>query len=86
MVIINPCTKIAYKYNKSFYCLVKEDITMEPVCIQKDDLLINSKRIVNVLMDSPLYFTLPVCERKAIIERVFSIIQGTYLTSNSVMS
>lgn len=59
---------------------------MEPVCIQKDDLLINSKRIVNVLMDSPLYFTLPVCERKAIIERVFSIIQGTYLTSNSVMS
>lgn len=52
---------------------------MELVSIQKDNLLLNSKRIVNVLMDSPLYFTLPVCERKAIIERVFSIIQGTYI-------
>ena len=42
---------------------------------QSESLLLTNKHIVNVLMDSPFYFTLPVCERKEIIERVFFILK-----------
>ena len=46
---------------------------------QSESLLFTSKHIVNVLMDSPFYFTLPVCERKEMIKRVFLYKSKKYL-------
>jgi hypothetical protein len=46
---------------------------MELISEQIKDMLIN-RHIINVLMDSPFYLTLPVSERKEIIDRIFGYI------------
>ena len=39
---------------------------------QDESLLARSRKVINVLMDSPLYFFLPLMERKEILERIMN--------------
>lgn len=41
-------------------------------------LIAKNREIINVLMDSPFYFFLPVAERKEIVERITHMLQTSH--------